>query len=151
MSLSSKDETIDQHKLKFDIGNIFSLNSSSFSEILSTKSSISSSVLSSCSNFPSADDRAQVSEMLPDISELRERLTPEQLDRLQYVLMKNQGVFAKSKSDLGCTNLVEHRIDLEPDAVPWREGARRLAPFKAEKAKEEIQHLPSLDLIEPAF
>ena len=52
-------------------------------------------------------------------------------------------------SDLGCTNLVEHRIDLEPNAVPWREGARRLAPFKAEKAKEEIQHLLILDLIEP--
>ena len=66
LPLSSKNETIDQHKLKFDIGNIFSLNSSSFSEILSTKSSISSSALSSCSNFPSADDRAQASEMLPD-------------------------------------------------------------------------------------
>ena len=94
-------------------------------------------MLSSCSNFPSADDRAQVSEMLPD--------------KLHYVLMKKQGVFAKSKSDLGCTNLVEHRIDLEPDAVPWHEGARRLAPFKAEKVKEEIKHLLSLDLIEPAY
>ena len=79
--------------------------------------------------------------MLPDISELRERLTPAQLGKLQQVLIKNQGVFAKSKSDLGCTNMVEHRIDLEPNAVPWREGARRLAPFKAEKVKEEIQHL----------
>ena len=46
---------------------------------------------------------------------------------------------------------MEHRIELEPDAIPWREGARRLAPFKAEKAKEEIEHLPNLDLIEPAY
>ena len=151
LCLSTKDETFEQHKLKFDIDNIFSLNSSSLSEIPFTKSSISSSVLSSYSNFPSADDKAQVSQMLPDISELRERLTPEQLERLQYVLMRNQGVFAKSKSDLGSTNLVEHRIDPEPNAVPWREGARRLAPFKAEKAKEELQRLLSLDLVEPAY
>ena len=78
LSLSTKDETLDKNRLKFNVDNMFSLNSSSFPEIPSTKSSISSSVLSSCSNFPSAEDKAQVDEMLPDISELRERLTPAQ-------------------------------------------------------------------------
>ena len=76
--------------------------------------------------------------MVLDVSELKERLTPEQLNRVQSILTKNQGVFAISKSDLGCTNLVEHRINLEPDAVPWREEARRLAPSKVEKAKQQI-------------
>ena len=85
------------------------------------------------------------------MSGLRERLTTEQFSRLEYVLMKNQGVCTRGKSDLGCTNLVEHRIDLEPDAVPWREEARRLAPFKAEKSKEEIEHLLSLELSDSAY
>ena len=91
MSLSTKDETLDKNRLKFNVDNMFSLNSSSFPEIPSTKSSISSSVLSSCSNFPSAEDRAHFDEMLPDISELRERLTPTQLGKLEQVLIKNQG------------------------------------------------------------
>ena len=97
LSLSTKDETLDQNTLKFNVGNIFSLNSSSFPEILSTKSSISSSVLSSCSHFPSAEDKAQVDEMLPDISELRERSTPVQLERLQHVLLKNQGSLLRAR------------------------------------------------------
>ena len=47
LSLSTKDETLDQNRLKFNVGNMFSLNSSSFPDIPSTKFSISSSVLSS--------------------------------------------------------------------------------------------------------
>ncbi len=42
---------------------------------------------------------------------------------------------------------MEHRIDLEPDAVPHAEGARRMASWKSEKANEEVRHLLSLDLI----
>ena len=45
LSLSTKDETLDQNRLKFNIGDLFSLNSSSFPDIPSTKFSISSSVL----------------------------------------------------------------------------------------------------------
>ena len=46
---------------------------------------------------------------------------------------------------------MEHRIDLEPGAVPHHESARRMASWKAEKANEEVRHLLSLDLNEPSF
>ncbi len=51
---------------------------------------------------------------------------------------------------MGRRNLVEHRIDLEPDAIPHHEGARRMAPWKAQQANEEERHLLSVDLIEPS-
>ncbi len=89
-------------------------------------------------------------ELLPDLEELRDRITPAQLDRLRQVPLSNASVFAKNESDVGRCNFVEHRIDLEPDATPHHEGARRMAPLKAEKANEEVRHLLSLELIEPS-
>ena len=88
-------------------------------------------------------------DLLPE--ELKDRITPTQLDRLRQVLLDNASVFAKNKADVGRCNFVEHRIDLEPDATPHHEGARRMSPLKAEKANEEVRHLLSLDLIEPSF
>ena len=73
LSLSTMDETLDQNRLKFNVGNMFSPNSSCFPEILLL--SLSFPHLSSCSKFASAEDKVQVDEMLPDIGELRERLT----------------------------------------------------------------------------
>ncbi len=46
---------------------------------------------------------------------------------------------------------MDHRIDLEHDAIPKHEFARRMAPWKAEKPNEEVHHLLSLDLIEPSY
>ena len=40
---------------------------------------------------------------------------------------------------------------LELVAISWGEETKRLAPFKAEKAKEEIEHLLGLTFIEPAY
>ncbi len=90
-------------------------------------------------------------ELLPNLEEFKDRITPAQLDRLRAVLEAIAAVFAKNKADVGRCRLIEHRIDLEPDAVPHHEGARRMAPFKAEKANEEVRHLLSLDLIEPSY
>ncbi len=67
------------------------------------------------------------------------------------MLDSNAAVFAENKADIGHCKLVEHRIDLEDGAVPHHEGARRMAPLKAEKANEEVRHLLSLDLIEPSY
>ncbi len=92
-------------------------------------------------------DEVEKVELLPNLDELKDRITPAQLDGLRAVLEENVAVFA----DVGRCRIVEHRIDLEPDAVPHHEGARRMAPWKAEKTNEEVRHLLSLDLIEPSY
>ncbi len=90
-------------------------------------------------------------DLLPNLEDLTDRITPEQLERLKAVLESNAAVFVKNKADIARCKLVEHRIDLEEGAVPHHEGARRMAPMKAEKANEEARHLLSLDLIEPSY
>ena len=40
----------------------------------------------------------------------------------------------KHKADLGRCKILEHFIDLEPEVIPHREGARRMTPDKASKA-----------------
>ncbi len=109
-----------------------------------------SSTSSGRSNFP-AKAEVDKNDMLPDLKALSDRVTPEQLERPRAVLEANAAVFAKNKANMGRCNLVEHWVDLEEGAVPHREGARRMAPFKAEKANEKIRHLLSLDLIEPSY
>ncbi len=100
------------------------------------------------SNFPAKAEMDKI-DLLPDLEELKDRVTPEQLQRLKAVLEANSTVFARNKADFGRCNLIEHRIDLEDDAVPHHGGARRMAPLKAEKANEEVRHLLSLDVMGP--
>ena len=40
----------------------------------------------------------------------------------------------KHKADVGKCAIAKHRIELEPEAIPHREGARRASPDKAAKA-----------------
>ncbi len=49
------------------------------------------------SNFPA---KAEVNkfDFLPDLEELRDRVTPEQLERLKAVLEANAAVFARNKA-----------------------------------------------------
>ena len=78
-------EFLDNQKLKYPIFNVNLLDSSI------------DSVLSRCSNFPSAQEPEQFKKLLPDISSLRERVTPEQLTRLRRVLVKKEGAFVNKK------------------------------------------------------
>ncbi len=47
-------------------------------------------------------------ECIPDISHLREILSPQQYDRMHSILLENNAIFARSKNDLGCTHLIRH-------------------------------------------
>ncbi len=76
-----------------------------------------------------------------DLTELEERLTAKQLDKRRAVLIDNPSVFAKNIADVGRYHLVQRRIDLEVDAVPHHEGARRMAPWKDQQPKAEVRHL----------
>ncbi len=105
--------------------------------VCSSMASQAESAHSGRSNFP-AKDEVEKLELLPNLEELKDRISPAQLDRLRAVLEAITAVLAKNKADVGRCRLIEHRIDLEPDVVPHHEGARRMAPFKAEKANEEV-------------
>ena len=50
----------------------------------------------------------------------------------------------------GCCNFVEHEIELEENAVPHREGARRMTPHKSDACRKEIETLLEYDMIEPS-
>ena len=88
---------------------------------------------------------------LPDIEKLKDRLEPEQFQELGKLLQEFESIFQKHKADLGRCTLIEHKIDLEPNAVPWREGPRRMTPFKTEKANEEVRMLIEMGVIEPSY
>ncbi len=67
-------------------------------------------------------------------------LNEDQQSRLQQLLMKHYDLFAKSKDDLGVTDLVEHRINTG-DAQPVRQRARRLPIQQREVEKEQIEDM----------
>ena len=57
----------------------------------------------------------------------------------------------KHKADLGrCTN-AKHPFEIEPGAIPHREGARSMAPEKAERANQEVRNLLALGMIQPSL
>ena len=53
-------------------------------------------------------------------------------------------LFMKHKADIGRCKVAKHRIVLEPNVIPHREGARRMSPEKAEAANAEVNNLVSL-------
>ena len=61
-----------------------------------------------------------------------------------------RGSFSRHKADIGCCNFVEHEIELEENAVPHREGARRITPHKSEACRKEIETLLEYDMIKPS-
>ena len=109
--------------------------------------------LSSCSNFPerpTLDEMQNEKPVLPEIEHLRGKLKDEQLEAIKDVLERNEEVFSRHKADIGCCNFVEHEIELEENAVPHREGARRMTPHKSDACRKEIETLLEYDMIEPS-
>ena len=107
--------------------------------------------LSSCSNFPERPSSYELESdkpVLPEIEHLKGKIGDFEL--LREVLNRNADVFSKHKADIGCCNFVEHEIELEEDAVPNREGARRMTPHKSEACRAEIELLLGYDMIEPS-
>ena len=104
-------------------------------------------------NFPerlTLDEMQTDKPVLPEIEHLRGKLTDEQLEAIKDVLERNEEVFSRHKADIGCCNFVEHEIELEENAVPHREGARRMTPHKSEACRKEIETLLEYDMIEPS-
>ena len=106
-----------------------------------------------CSNFPerpTLDDMQSDKPVLPEIEYLRGKITDEQLETINDVLERNEEVFSRHKADIGCCNFVEHEIELEENAIPHREGARRMTPHKSDACRKEIETLLEYDMVEPS-
>ena len=57
-------------------------------------------------------------------------------DKLELILTEYEDLFMKNKSDIGKCKIAKHRIELESEAIPHREGARRMSPDKAAKESQ---------------
>ena len=88
--------------------------------------------------------------VLPSTEHIRDKLTDDQKMRLDQVLESVKDVFAKNNNDLGCTRLLQHNIELTPDAEPWREALRRLSPEKLAHANEQLQNLLDMGVVVPS-
>ena len=100
--------------------------------------------LSSCSNFlerPSSYELESDKPVLPDKGQSKGKICEGHFELLRAVLNWKADVFSKQKADIGCCNFVEHEIELEEDALPHREGARRMTANKSEARRAEKEML----------
>ena len=72
-------------------------------------------------------------------------------DQLAKVLNEYDNLFMKHKADIGKCTIAKHCIELEPKAIPHREGSRRMSPDKAAKSNQEVRNLLALGLIQPSY
>ena len=124
-------------------------------KLFSVKSEIDDG-LSSCSNFPERRTETELTAdkpVLPEIEQMKSKISDKELDSLRAVLSRNADVFSNHKADIGCCNFVDHEIEIEEGSVPYREdgeGARRMTPHKSEACRKEIEMLMEYDMIEPS-
>jgi hypothetical protein len=84
----------------------------------------------------------------PDLTKAQEKLTPTELLQFEDVLFENEDLFSRDKTDIGLTHMAEHKITLLPGAKPFREAPRRQNPMKAGAARETVEDLLRLGMIE---
>ena len=75
-----------------------------------------------------------------------DHLTSGQLTQLQVLLNKHVDVFANSDLDLGCTDIVKHRINLI-DEVPFKDRARRLPPALYTEVRNHLKEMMDAGVI----
>ena len=87
----------------------------------------------------------------PDFSSVLSSWGEEARDQLANVLNEYDDLFMKHKTNIGRCRIAKPRIELEPEAIRHREGARRMSPDKAAKTNQEVQNLLALGLIQPFY
>ena len=76
-------------------------------------------------------------------------LTEAEADDLYNCLLCYADVFAGDSSDLGRTNITQHRIDTG-DAKPIRQTPRRIPIARRHKTKELLQSMLDRNIIQPS-
>ena len=74
-------------------------------------------------------------------------LDDDQAVKLKKFLAENRDVFAMSISEMGCTNITEHRIELL-DETPFKEKLRPIPPGMYDELRSHIAELLSAGVIE---
>ena len=69
----------------------------------------------------------------PDLSSILSSWGEEPKDKLEVILTEYEDLFMKNTSDIGKCKIAKHRIELEPEAIPHREGARRSLLIKRQR------------------
>lgn len=90
-------------------------------------------------------------EYLQDLFERSsERLQDCDKEQLKSLLIKYQGVFARSSEDLGFTDKVQHHINTR-GAEPIKEPVRRLPMARREIEREKVKKMLKKGVIEPSI
>jgi len=113
-------------------------------------SSVSSTTVdakASGSSFPSSEGQLDHIESL--LRSLPDDLTLNQKCRAEEFIRARAKVFSRSKFDIGCTNIIPHRIDTG-DNSPHFEQLRRDPTAQLPVIDEHVQHMLEHDVIEPA-
>ena len=78
------------------------------------------------------------------LKEVQDLWGPKASASLESIPTELDDLFMKHKADIGRCTIAKHPVEIEPGAVPHREGARRMSPEKAERANQEVRNLLAL-------
>ena len=85
------------------------------------------------------------------LKEVQDLWGPKASASLESILTEFDDLFKKHKADIGRCTIAKHPVEIEPRAVPHREGARRMSPEKAERSNQEVRNLLALGMIQPSL
>jgi hypothetical protein len=89
-------------------------------------------------------------EVAPDLPNINYGFLPrDDKDKLMNLLREYKDVFSESKMDIGCTQLVEHRVDTG-DSRPIASAPRRVPVALEEKVDRLVEELLENDIIQPS-
>lgn len=84
---------------------------------------------------------AQATDHLLELIKLeRETLTTNQIQLSEKLLLTYTDVFSKSDTDIGCTQMVRHQIELQDD-TPFKQRPRRIPPSMFSEIKQHLKQL----------
>ena len=72
-------------------------------------------------------------------------------ESLGNILNEFDDLFMKHKADIGRCTIAKHPVEVEPEAILHREGARRMSPEKSECGNQEVRNLLVLGMIKPSL
>ena len=112
-------------------------------------SSISGSDSSASCKGAGTVDRSQ--KFLPKVDYSHSQLTMEQRERMDALLMDHCDAFVGPDGKVGCTDLVEHEIELTPGAKPVQQMPFRMSPVMRDNLEKEVQKQVDLGILEPIY
>jgi len=89
-------------------------------------------------------------DVLDQIEMDKDGLTREEITQGTGLILKFKDIFSKADDDLGHSDMVKHRIDLEDDR-PFKQRHRRIPPSMYEDVKTHLQDLLSAGVIRHSY